>query len=58
MDTPVQYLSNEELCKLLRIISDAFQQEDKLTSKEAIDEAIRRLSIKPHVSFNDEQFNV
>ena len=51
----LEYFTNEEICMGLQDLMETIESED---SRNLLKEAIRRLSIKPRTSFNDEQFNV
>lgn len=51
----LEYFTNEEICLGLQDLMETIEPED---SRNLLKEAIRRLSIKPHIPFNDEQFNV
>lgn len=51
----LEYLTNKEICMSLQNLMETIESED---SRNLLKEAIRRLSIKPQVPFNGEQFNV
>lgn len=57
----IRECTTEEVCQMLnalkyRII--AILKDDDLSYSDVIDEAVRRLEIKPRKIFNDEQFNI
>ena len=49
----IEYLSDKELCELLKEVENKVQEPDRLL----INEAIKRLSIEK-TYFNDEQFDI
>lgn len=60
--TNIRECTTEEVCQMLhglkrRIVTITTDCDD-LSHIDIIDEAVRRLEIKPRTSFNDEQFNI
>lgn len=53
----LEKLSIEELCTILQGVAHSFRAKQPYAA-EAVEEAIRRLSIKPRESFNDEAFSI
>lgn len=51
----LEYFTNEEICLELQDLMETIKSED---TRNLLKEAIKRLSIKPRISFNDEQFNI
>jgi hypothetical protein len=58
----IRECTTEEVCQMLRKVKYATEgmeiSTENVTIDDILDEAIRRLEIKPKVPFNDEQFNV
>lgn len=58
----IRECTTEEVCRMLSRLKQRIvgikSNSDDLPQEDIIDEAIRRLEIKPRVPFNDEQFDV
>lgn len=54
----MQKMSNEDFCKVLQHCADVLNEDKRFFTAGIIEEAIRRLNIKPRNTFNDEEFNI